>query len=165
VSLPLRKEAIEDVAEAKEETGSPIQEGSMTAETGSDVRSTQTSDAEIEQSRPKLVQSETARSGDSRAKPKSTGEGETTPLFPSNELQEMQGRWDQIQTRFVDQPRNAVRDADSLVSSAIQRMSEVFAAERSTLEQQWDRGDDVSTEDLRVALQRYRSFFHRVLSV
>jgi hypothetical protein len=44
-------------------------------------------------------------------------------------------------------------------------MSEVFAAERSTLEQQWDRGDDVSTEDLRVALQRYRSFFHRVLSV
>ena len=90
---------------------------------------------------------------------------DATPLFPGNELQQLQGRWDRIQTDFVDRPRDAVREADRLVSSAMQRLSEVFSAERSKLEQQWDRGDSVSTEDLRVALQRYRSFFRRVLSV
>jgi hypothetical protein len=90
---------------------------------------------------------------------------EATPLFPGNELRELQGRWDQIQTEFVDQPRNAVHDADSLVSSAMQRLADVFAAERAKLERQWNKGDIVSTEDLRIALQRYRSFFRRVLSV
>jgi len=65
----------------------------------------------------------------------------------------------------VDEPRNAVQEADGLVASAMKRLAEVFAQERSKLEQQWDRGDDVSTEDLRLALQRYRSFFHRLLSI
>jgi len=86
-------------------------------------------------------------------------------LFPSNELQQLQNRWDKIQTDFVDQPRDAVREADHLVSSAMQRLADVFSTERAQLEQQWDRGDRVSTEDLRIALQRYRSFFQRVLSV
>jgi hypothetical protein len=90
---------------------------------------------------------------------------ENTPLFPSTELQDFQGRWDRIQTAFVDQPRQAVRDADSLVSDAVERLADTFAAERSKLEKQWDGGDNVSTEDLRVALQRYRSFFQRMLSV
>jgi hypothetical protein len=103
--------------------------------------------------------------GDVRELPAGRAEVEATPLFPSHELQDLQGRWDKVQTGFVDQPRNAVHEADKLVSSAIQRLSEVFSAERSKLEQQWDRGDDVSTEDLRVALQRYRSFFRRVLSM
>jgi hypothetical protein len=65
----------------------------------------------------------------------------------------------------VDEPRKAVEQADGLVASAMKRLAEVFAEERSHLEQQWDRGDNVSTEDLRVALQRYRSFFDRLLSV
>lgn len=65
----------------------------------------------------------------------------------------------------MDEPRNAVQEADGLVASAMKRLAEVFAQERSKLEQQWDRGDDVSTEDLRLALQRYRSFFHRLLSI
>lgn len=88
-----------------------------------------------------------------------------TPLFPSNELNDLRTRWKEIQTAFVDEPRKAVEQADSLVASAMKRLAEVFAQERSGLEQQWDRGDSVSTEDLRVALQRYRTFFDRLLAV
>ena len=90
---------------------------------------------------------------------------ESTPLFPNNELQGLRSRWKEIQTAFVDEPRNAVEQADGLVASAMKRLAEVFAEERSKLEKQWDGGDNVSTEDLRVALQRYRSFFHRLLSI
>lgn len=97
------------------------------------------------------------------------GQGESTsvaaPLFPGNELDGLRTRWKEIQTAFVDEPRKAVEQADGLVASAMKRLAEVFAEERSKLEQQWDRGDNVSTEDLRVALQRYRSFFDRLLSV
>ena len=90
---------------------------------------------------------------------------EAAPLFPNNELQELRTRWTSIQTAFVDEPRRAVEQADGLVAAAMKRLAEVFAEERSQLEQQWDRGDNVSTEDLRVALQRYRSFFQRLLSI
>jgi hypothetical protein len=90
---------------------------------------------------------------------------DTAPLFPANELEELRNRWSGVQTAFVDEPRRAVEQADGLVASAMKRLAEVFAEERSELEQQWDRGDNVSTEDLRIALQRYRSFFHRLLSI
>ena len=90
---------------------------------------------------------------------------DTAPLFPTNELEELRNRWSGVQTAFVDEPRRAVEQADGLVASAMKRLAEVFAEERSKLEQQWDRGDNVSTEDLRIALQRYRSFFHRLLSI
>jgi hypothetical protein len=90
---------------------------------------------------------------------------DATPLFPSEELEGLRTRWKVIQTAFVDEPRDAVRQADSLVASAMKRLAEVFADERAGLEQQWEHGDNVSTEDLRVALQRYRTFFERLLSV
>jgi len=77
----------------------------------------------------------------------------------------LRNRWKGVQTAFVVEPRRAVEQADGLVASAMKRLAEVFAQERSKLENQWDRGDNVSTEDLRIALQRYRSFFHRLLSV
>ena len=86
-------------------------------------------------------------------------------LFPNNEVQDLRGRWDQIQTGFVDEPRAAVKQADELVAQAMKRLAESFAGERGRLEQQWDRGDDVSTEELRQALRRYRSFFQRLLTV
>src|SRR5215203_2168332 len=86
-------------------------------------------------------------------------------LFPGDELLGYRTRWDAIQTGFVDQPRAAVEQADALVSQVMTRLSEVFGRERSTLEGQWTKGDDVSTEDLRIALTRYRSFFHRLLSM
>ena len=90
---------------------------------------------------------------------------DSTPLFPETDLGNLRDRWNKIQTAFVDEPRKAVEQADSLVASAMKQLAEVFAQERSKLEQQWDRGDSISTEDLRVALQRYRTFFHRLLSV
>ena len=90
---------------------------------------------------------------------------DAAPLFPANELEALRNRWSSVQTAFVDEPRKAVEQADGLVAAAMKRLAEVFAEERSRLEQQWDRGDNVSTEDLRIALQRYRSFFQRLLSI
>jgi len=90
---------------------------------------------------------------------------DAAPLFPNNELEDLRNRWSAVQTAFVDEPRSAVEQADGLVAAAMKRLAEVFAEERSRLEQQWDRGDNVSTEDLRIALQRYRSFFQRLLSI
>jgi hypothetical protein len=90
---------------------------------------------------------------------------DATPLFPNNELESLRNRWSEVQTAFVDEPRSAVEKADGLVAAAMKRLAEVFAEERSKLEHQWDRGDNVSTEDLRIALQRYRSFFQRLLSI
>ena len=94
-----------------------------------------------------------------------TDHDQSTPLFARNESDDFRHRWSEIQTGFVDEPRQAVERADALVAAAIKRLAEVFAQERSTLEQQWSRGDDVSTEDLRVSLRRYRGFFDRLLSV
>lgn len=96
---------------------------------------------------------------------KEAGDDRTEPLFPSEELQGLRTRWKEIQIAFVDEPRKAVEQADGLVASAMKRLAEVFAEERSGLEKQWDRGDSISTENLRVALQRYRAFFDRLLSV
>ena len=90
---------------------------------------------------------------------------QAVPLFSSDEAKDFRARWDTIQASFVDEPRRVVEQADSLVAVAMKRLAEMFAAERARLEGQWDRGDDVSTEDLRLALQRYRSFFGRILSV
>ena len=85
-------------------------------------------------------------------------------LFPSNELTDLRARWDKAQIGFVDEPRAAVKHADDLVATVVKRISEQFAAERAELEHQWDRGDNVSTEDLRQALRRYRTFFDRLLA-
>ena len=93
------------------------------------------------------------------------GEEGSEPLFPGDEAQQLRARWDAIQAGFVDEPRSAVEEADGLVATAMKRLAETFADERQTLESQWDRGDDVSTEDLRLALRRYRSFFGRLLSM
>ncbi len=90
---------------------------------------------------------------------------QVVPLFSAEEAKDFRGRWDAIQVSFVDEPRQVVEQADSLVAVAMKRLAEMFAAERARLEGQWDRGDNVSTEDLRLALQRYRSFFGRILSV
>jgi hypothetical protein len=87
------------------------------------------------------------------------------PLFNETEADEFRSRWYNVQAGFVDEPRQSVADADELVASVMKRLAEVFATERENLEHEWDGGDNVSTEDLRVALRRYRSFFDRLLSV
>jgi hypothetical protein len=86
------------------------------------------------------------------------------PLFAEDELRNYRARWDQVQTSFVDEPRRAVEQADTLVATVVQRIAEQFAEEREKLEQQWDHGDNVSTEELRQGLKRYRAFFDRLLS-
>ena len=87
------------------------------------------------------------------------------PLFSESEMADFRSQWSKVQTGFVDEPRRTVEDADKLVAAVMQRLAEGFANERSGLEKQWDRGDNVTTEDLRVALQRYRSFFDRLLKL
>src|SRR5262249_54022227 len=89
-------------------------------------------------------------------------EERAAPLFAENEAHDLRPRGEGIKADFVDEPRRAVEQADELVATSIKRLTEVFAEERSKLEQQWGRGADVSTEDLRVTLQRYRSFFTRI---
>jgi|RhiMethySRZTD1v2_1073278.scaffolds.fasta_scaffold02143_2 hypothetical protein len=88
-----------------------------------------------------------------------------TMLFEDQEARDFRTRWTDAQAAFVDSPREAVQRADSLVAEAMKRLAEVFSKERANLEGQWDRGDNVTTEDLRIALQRYRAFFDRLLNV
>jgi hypothetical protein len=91
-------------------------------------------------------------------------DGDDARLLADDEGAELSSRWEAIQVTFVDDPRRAVEEADGLVAHVMQQLADGFARERETLEGQWSRGEDVSTEDLRVALQRYRSFFQRLLS-
>lgn len=92
-------------------------------------------------------------------------EGRNEPLFAHDEADHFRSEWTRIQAGFVDDPRRAVEQADELVASTIKRLAEVFASERTRLEQEWGHREDISTEDFRQALRRYRSFFDRLLSV
>jgi len=89
---------------------------------------------------------------------------DTPPLLPPDQIQAARGTWATVQAGFVDEPRRSVKEADQLVAQLMQQLAEGFAREREQLESRWDQGDDVSTEDLRVVLQRYRSFFNRLLA-
>lgn len=86
-------------------------------------------------------------------------------IFPNTDSENFRRRWTDIQASFVDEPKPSVEKADQLVASVIQKLTQVFADERSKLEQNWSKGGEASTEDLRQALRRYRSFFDRLLSV
>lgn len=101
------------------------------------------------------AQTEVASSG-------AASEGE--PLLEQDEEAGFLRRWEDIQAGFVDEPRQAVQEADALVAGLMKRLAETFSEARTQLEGQWDRGDRVSTEELRITLQRYRSFFTRLLS-
>jgi hypothetical protein len=92
-------------------------------------------------------------------------EASSGPLFSTRETEHLRKEWDEVQSGFVDEPKQAVEKADQLVALTMKRLAEIFADERRKLERHWESGDQVSTEDLRVALQRYRSFFGRLLSV
>ena len=109
---------------------------------------------------PKLVKGQEPETLD-----RGSAASEPMPLFSEPEMGDFRSQWSKLQTGFVDEPRRTVEDADKLVAAVMQRLAEGFANERSGLEKQWDSGDNVSTEDLRVALQRYRSFFDRLLKL
>jgi len=93
--------------------------------------------------------------------PAGTGTG---PLLDTADTEGFRARWTDVQTGFVDAPRRSVEQADALVAELMQHLAKSFADERSRLESQWDRGEDIPTDDLRDAFQRYRSFFERLLS-
>lgn len=122
------------------------------AGTGATMEREFTRDVELRPGSPQSVRNVAARA-------------EVAPLFGEGDTGELRSRWEEIQSMFVDEPRRSVERADELVADVMRRLAEMFADERSELETQWTRGDDVSTEDLRVALQRYRSFFDRLLSI
>jgi hypothetical protein len=92
-----------------------------------------------------------------------TNAGSLAPLLNLEDSEHLRTRWNEIQGKFVDEPRVAVQQADALVSEVVEKITRVFASEHSSLEGQWNQGADVSTEDLRKALQHYRSFFNRLV--
>jgi len=92
-------------------------------------------------------------------------EERAAPLFAAGDAEGYRSRWMEVQTGFVDDPRQTVQQADTLVAEVMKRLAEVFADERANLEQQWSRGEEADTESLRLALRRYRSFFDRLLSI
>ena len=86
-------------------------------------------------------------------------------LFAEDELSGLRSRWDDVQSGFVDDPKECVHKADGLVSDVVDQLTTGFSEARSRLEAQWARGEEASTEDLRLALKRYREFFERLLAV
>ncbi|HEX3247512.1 MAG TPA: hypothetical protein VHX16_19050 [Chloroflexota bacterium] len=92
-------------------------------------------------------------------------DGETAPLFAGSDAESFHSRWTDVQAGFVDDPRSSVEKADGLVADVIKNLADAFAEERAGLESQWQKGEDVSTEELRLALRRYRSFFDRLLAL
>jgi hypothetical protein len=90
---------------------------------------------------------------------------ELAPLFDSGRAQDYRSRWESLQIRFVDDPRSTVEEADALVKDLLDDLSSSFGKARSKLEEQWSEGEDASTEDLRLALRQYRSFFERLLAL
>lgn len=92
-----------------------------------------------------------------------SGSATNQPLLSADDGEGFKDRWEQIQVRFVDEPQASVKEADALVTELMQRLADRFAQERGRLESQWERGEEASTEDLRTALQQYRSFFRRLL--
>ena len=86
-------------------------------------------------------------------------------LFDEDELQGLRSRWEEVQAGFVDEPRESVERAAQLVSDLMTKLTSGFDQTRSGLEEQWNKGEEASTEDLRVALTRYRAFFNRLLKV
>jgi hypothetical protein len=115
--------------------------------------------------RPITEQGDRARTAVGPGEASATGGDERVALFSTDKAEQHRSRWQDIQADFVDDPRQAVEQADQLVAQLMKELAEAFASERAGLERSWERGDDISTEELRITLQRYRSFFGRLLSL
>jgi len=149
------QENAEQTASDRGQPGDPTDDGAVRGETTP-------SDEPLTRDQPEKELGDSALRRD-RNEPAATAAGRG-PLLSHDQSEHFTTRWQEIQTSFVDQPRDSVEQADALVADLMQRLAAGFSNERERLEEQWDRGDDVSTEDLRVALTRYRSFFDRLLS-
>lgn len=96
--------------------------------------------------------------------PKAVESGPLTWL-KGDEVDDLKSRWKVIQIEFVDEPRKSVEQADALVVEALDRIELVFKNQRTILNERWLNHEDVQTEDLRIALQSYRSFLNRILAL
>lgn len=121
-------------------------------------------DAEVSETRAadKTRPAPTADSGTGQAEPV---HDDNTLLFADEHRSGLHSRWNDVQAAFVDDPKESVQKADNLVAEVVEELTASFADTRSRLEAQWSRGEEASTEDLRLALTRYRDFFNRLLSV
>lgn len=97
--------------------------------------------------------------------PAATAREELVPLFEDEDAKRFRNQWLSIQSKFVDDPRESVKQADDLVAGVLKSVTMGFSDRRVALEKQWNSGENISTEDLRVALKRYRSFFDRLLTL
>ena len=97
--------------------------------------------------------------------PRHDDQGDLEPLFEHDATEKFRTRWLAIQSKFVDDPSDSVKQADQLVTDVIQDITNSFANRRGSLEKQWNGGEEASTEDLRLALKQYRSFFDRLLTL
>ncbi len=133
-------------------------------------------DSSLSGSTPRPAEAQTARTESSIVNTESAAEtvdtsrggAESSPagsLFADDQLAGLRARWGDVQAGFVDDPKECVQKADGLVADVVEQLTVGFTQARSRLEQQWDRGEEASTEDLRVALTRYREFFERLLAV
>jgi hypothetical protein len=140
-----------------------VAERTATRDAGPDAETKPLSTADIASGRRGPATGTTRTDADGAAGRDVDGE-RVAPLFDEAATADLRDRWTDVQAGFVDAPRSSVEAADGLVAEVMKRLADSFATEREALEQQWSRGDDASTEDLRVALRRYRSFFDRLLS-
>lgn len=92
-----------------------------------------------------------------------TRSGDETPFLPDDRMNSLRTRWEAIQTEFVDDPRGSVSEAHAMVGQLVDELTQTFSRERTMLEDQWNKDREPDTESLRIALQRYRSFFNRLL--
>jgi len=118
----------------------------------------------IERNEQRIEQNRETRGSENRA-PVNTIDDELEPLFEEDEAKKFRSRWLAIQSKFVDDPRDSVKQADELVADIIKNVTMNFADRRIGLEKQWNSGENISTEDMRVTLKRYRSFFERLLTL
>jgi hypothetical protein len=101
-----------------------------------------------------------------RAQERPAGQAEPlAALFPPQMADDFRRRWDAIQIGFVDDPRAAVHNADELVAQVLKNLAGSFADQRAEIESRMGQGGQGNTEEMRVALQRYRSFFQRLLTL
>lgn len=98
----------------------------------------------------------------------SSGGSDDVRVLDPGKADQLRNRWNEVQAGFVDEPRESVNGADQLVGEVLDEVSRVFKEQRAELEKAWSGGEgsgEPGTEDLRQALQRYREFFDRLLSL
>jgi len=87
-----------------------------------------------------------------------------TTLLREDEVDDWRSRWDSIQIGFVDEPGSSVKQADELVTEVMKQIDRRFSEKHTTLLRQWG-SQEATTEDQRLALQSYRSFFNWLINL